>query len=273
MPLAQNGTVKIYYQTFGQGEPVVMLIGLGGSGEAWALQYMALQSEFHCITIDNRGAGQSDKPDEAYSITLFAQDLAAVLNEAGIESAHIMGASMGGLIAQEFFHLYPQRVRSLILTCTGVGAGDPEFVWPTPHVLEVLGEGPPEDNDPSKMERYFSIFYDSSYMKNTPGLVSTIIEKRASSRQQPTYANQRQLEACATHVPNSPRLANIDVPTLIVHGEHDQIWPLENAYYLKRHIPGAKLEIIENAAHMLFTEQTEVFNQRVMAFLKSLAGE
>lgn len=268
MPFASNGNTKIFYQVSGDGPPLIFLIGLGGTGESWVLQTMAMENEFQCITIDNRGAGQSDKPDEPYSVTLFAHDVAAVLDDLGIESAHIMGASMGGLIAQEFYHLFPDRVRSLVLVCTGVGAGDPKFIWPTQHVLEVLAEGPPEDNNHEGMQRYFSIFYDQDYMERTPGLIDSIVKRRETVTQQPEYANKRQLEACATHVPNSPRLANVSVSTLIVHGEHDQIWPIENARYLINNMPNAELKIINRAAHMLFLEQTEEFNQVVLSFLR-----
>lgn len=266
MPFASHQTTNIYYEVHGTGEPLVMLMGLGGNGTAWQLQYQFLKAEFQCIVVDNRGSGRSGMPDEPYSIELFADDLAAVLDDAGIDSAHIMGVSMGGLIAQAFYHQYPQRVRSLILACTGVGAGDPEFVWPHPHVLEVLAEKQPEDNNIEYLKRYAGIFYDEAYIANTPNLLDKLVEKR-SEMPQPDYANKRQLEACFTHIPNSPRLADIHAPTLVMHGEHDQIWPTQNGQYLAEHIPHAQLAIILNAAHMFFIEQPRDFNETVRHFL------
>ncbi len=271
MPFAIHRSTNIYYEVRGKGEPLVMVMGLGGNGTAWELQYRALEAEYQCILVDNRGAGRSDMPDEPYTIELFADDLAAVLDDIGTDSAHIMGASMGGLIAQAFYHQYPQRVRSLILACTGVGAGDPAFIWPQPQVLDVLAEKQPDDNNLDYLKRYASIFYDEAFVANTPNLLNKIVEKRREMPQ-PDYANKRQLEACFTHVPNSPRLANIHTPTLVVHGEHDQIWPTPNAHYLAEHIPHAQLAIIPNAAHMLFIEQPDDFNQAVRRFLQAHAS-
>ncbi len=266
MPFATNNNTKIYYEVRGQGEPLVMLMGLGGNGTAWVMQYQALENDYQCVLIDNRGAGRSDMPDEPYSIELFADDVAAVLGDAGIEAAHIMGASMGGLIAQAFYHQHPKRVRSLILACTGVGAGDPEFIWPEPRVLEVLSEPQPEDNNLDYLKRYASIFYDAQFVENTPNLFERLVEKR-NAMPQPDYANKRQLEACITHTPNSPRLANIHAPTLVIHGENDLVWPLKNAHYLAENIPNAQLAVLPNAAHMLFVEQAVAFNDSVRTFL------
>lgn len=266
MTFAQNQDTKIFYQAHGQGEPLIMIMGLGGTSDAWALQFQVLSAKYRCIALDNRGAGRSDMPDEPYSMETFAADVAAVMDAEGIASAHIMGVSMGGLIAQEFYHQYPERVRSLILGCTGVGAGDPEYIWPEQKILDVLTMEREHSAEPAFVAEYIKIFYDHEFIEKTPNLAEFIIATR-NKMPQPVYANQRQLAACIEHTPNSPRLKDISVPTLILHGENDQIWPLANAQYLADHIPGAEYKVISHSAHMFFVEQPQDYNQAILDFL------
>ena len=126
---------RIYYESHGSGEPLVLVMGLGGHSRTWALQVPAFSKRYRVVTIDNRGAGRSDAPDEPYDMPLFADDVRAVLDELELDRVHLLGASMGGLIAQEFCHRYPERVRSLMLACSGVGASDPANISPEREVM------------------------------------------------------------------------------------------------------------------------------------------
>jgi pimeloyl-ACP methyl ester carboxylesterase len=272
VPYAENDGVQIYYETQGKGTPLVLVIGLGGTVEAWKFQVPAFAEDFQVIALDNRGAGRSDKPDEPYSMKLFAEDLKTVLDDAGIDKAHILGLSMGGLITQEFYHRYPERVLSMILGCTGVGAGDPAYVYPDQNVIRVLNLQKNEGNHYEVARQRAEIFYHPSFMEKVPDLVDRLIQKN-QQLPQPEYAYMRQLEACFLNKEelwNSPRLSKIKVPVLVIHGEDDAIWPLENAEYLAEHIPGAELEIIPQAGHMFFMEKIEEFNEKVIEFLKSV---
>lgn len=263
---------QLYYQVQGEGEPLVLIMGLGGHSQSWALQTRFLAQRYQVITPDNRGAGLSDKPEGPYSMAQFADDLAAVLDAAGVDSAHVLGASMGGLIAQEFYHRYPQRVRSLILTCTGVGPNDPAFVAADADIVAAV-ERPRDDGDPREvLGGMLKAFYHPDYLAAVPDLLerSYALQKLMP---QPEHAYHAQLAACTTHMPNSPRLAQIRVPTLVLHGADDRVWPLANAHYLAEHIPGAQLCLIPRSAHLFMIEKPAEFNAAVAEFLEQQSGE
>src|SRR5262245_25770336 len=116
---APDGT-RIHYERYGRkhNPPLLLLQGLGADARGWFLQTAALARHFNCIVVDNRGVGRSDKPRGPYSLEEMAEDAIAVLDHAGIETAHVMGASMGGVIAQVLGVEYRERVRSLVLSCT-----------------------------------------------------------------------------------------------------------------------------------------------------------
>ncbi len=118
MPFVENQGAKLYWDEQGSGEPVLLIMGLSYPSYMWHRSRPVLANRYRTIAFDNRGVGQSDVPPGAYSIPLMASDAAAVLDAAGVESAHVLGFSMGGMIAQEFALQYPSRVRSLILGCT-----------------------------------------------------------------------------------------------------------------------------------------------------------
>jgi 3-oxoadipate enol-lactonase len=115
MPFVENKSAKLYWDEQGSGEPLLLIMGLSYPSNMWHRSRPILAERFRTIALDNRGVGQSDAPPGVYSIRLMASDAAAVLDAAGIESAHVFGVSMGGMIAQEFALQYPRRVRSLIL--------------------------------------------------------------------------------------------------------------------------------------------------------------
>ncbi|THB72548.1 MAG: alpha/beta hydrolase [Gammaproteobacteria bacterium] len=262
---------EIFYQVHSHiGTPFILIMGLGGSSDGWKFQVEEFQKKYSIITPDNRGAGRSAKPDEPYSMAQFADDIAAIFEQEGIDQAIVMGASMGGLIAQEFYHKHPDKVKSLILCCTGVGAGDPEFIMPDPKVLEVLSTVFPEHEKEQRrfLGEYIDIFYHHSYYARNPGILDWMHHKR-TTKGQPEYANKRQLESCLTHTPNAPRLKEIKAPTLVIHAEDDIIWPLANAIYLADNIEDAELYIMKDAGHMFFVEKPEEFNKAVLNFLES----
>lgn len=129
MTADQSGTVtangiNIYYETHGEGEPLLLIEGLGYSSWMWYKQIPELSKKHRVIVYDNRGVGHTDKPDSEYTIELMADDAASLLSALGVESAHVMGVSMGGYIAQELALRHPEKVRSLILAGTNNGEGN-----------------------------------------------------------------------------------------------------------------------------------------------------
>src|ERR1700732_1968990 len=136
MAFVENQGARIYWDEQGQGAPILLIMGLGYPSAMWHRTRPALSTSFRTIAVDNRGAGQSDVPPGPYSLALMPSDAAAVLDAAGVPSAHVFGVSMGGMIAQEFALQYPGRVQSLILGCTA--AGGPSAKRADPAALEML---------------------------------------------------------------------------------------------------------------------------------------
>ena len=145
MPFANNDGTNIYFDERGQGEPVLLVMGLGWASNMWHRTRPLLAAHFRTIAFDNRGAGRSDVPLGPYAMTTMASDAEAVLDAAKVECAHLVGASMGGMISQEFALQYPKRVRSLVLACTLPGGG--HSVQAEPAAIQMLLErtgGPKE---------------------------------------------------------------------------------------------------------------------------------
>src|SRR2546425_3248297 len=118
MPKVRVNGIQIFYEEAGRGEPLILIMGFGADHLAWAFQVRALAARYRVVTFDNRGAGQSDAPEPPYTIHTMADDTAGLMDALGLESAHVVGASMGGMIAQELALAHPARVRSVHLACT-----------------------------------------------------------------------------------------------------------------------------------------------------------
>src|SRR5258708_29189118 len=131
MAFINNQGAKMYWEEQGEGEPVLLIMGLGYPSDMWYRSRPLLAARYRTIALDNRGVGRSDVPPGPYPIALMASDAAGVLDAGGIESAHVFGVSMGGMIAQKFPMQYPNRVRSLILPCTPAGRPPARSAGPT----------------------------------------------------------------------------------------------------------------------------------------------
>src|SRR5512137_315754 len=136
MPFTDNSGVRIYWEEQGQGDPVLLIMGLGYTLDMWYRTVPVLSRHYRTITFDNRGVGRSDVPAGPYPIPVMAADAAAVMDSAGVTRAHVFGVSMGGMIAQEFALQYPERTRSLILGCTSHGG--PEAVLADAEVITTI---------------------------------------------------------------------------------------------------------------------------------------
>jgi len=138
MPQLRSNGINLYYEEHGSGDPLLLIMGFTVSSVGWHWNIPTFAQEFRTIVFDNRGGGQSDKPDEPYTMTMFADDTAGVLDNLGIDQAHVFGISMGGMIAQEFALRHPQRVKTLVLGCTNCG-GPRTLLSKDLDVLNMLG--------------------------------------------------------------------------------------------------------------------------------------
>jgi len=263
MPFVENEGAKIYWDEQGSGEPLLLIMGLSYPSYMWHRTRPVLAKRFRTIAFDNRGVGQSDVPAGVYPIVLMASDAAAVLDAAGIQSAHVFGVSMGGMIAQELALQYPERVRSLILGCTA--AGGPHAVQAEPAALEVLmrqGMTPEEAK-----EAIIPFIYDADTPRERIDEDMAIRMKWYPTPQ--GYTSQLQgiigWEAYS-------RIAEIKAPTLVLHGETDRLIPVANGRLIAERIPDAKLVLIPRASHIFETDQPDVAIHSILEYLDTQRG-
>jgi 3-oxoadipate enol-lactonase len=264
MAFVENQGARIYWDEQGRGDPVLLIMGLGYPAAMWHRARPALTTRYRTVALDNRGAGRSDTPPGPYSMPLMASDAAAVLDAAGIESAHVIGVSMGGMIAQELVLQYPQRVRSLILGCTAAGGSTAVRAEAAATQMLMMRE---KMSPEQAAEAAVPFIYD----RNTPRerIDEDIAIRRPWFPSPEGYAAQLQgilgWEAYS-------RLGQIVAPTLVIHGESDRLVPPGNARLIAERIPGAKLVMIPRASHLFFTDQEEVANRAIMDFLALHSG-
>ncbi len=267
MAEAQANGINLYYEASGSGEPLIFLPGLGGTTELWFYQLRHFQKNYLTISLDNRGAGRSDKPEGPYSMQIFAKDLHDLLNAIGIDQpVNLVGASMGGLIAQAFVHDYPDRVKRLVLACTGVSAADPHITIASPDVMQRLGN--PGATPEERVKTILDVFYHPEFVRTHPKVRDLYLERKTAA--QPAYAYKAQLMACFDPRPYYEWLKEIAVPTLVIHGRDDIVWPVKNAHTLVEGIgEKGQLAIIDNAAHIFMQEKPEEFNRILETFLQA----
>jgi len=263
MPTVKVKDIQIYYEVHGQGEPLVLIMGLGANANGWDMQTPTFSREFQVVAFDNRGSGRSDKPDSRYSTRLFADDTAGLMDALGIASAHVYGMSMGGLIAQELVLNYPQRVRTLVLGATSCGGQ--EGVDASPETLALMVSvsnlGPEE-----AAEKGLVLLYTDEFIARKREKLIARALAQADLRPSPE-AFARQLQAIIRHR-TYDRLPQIGCPTLIIAGTEDKILPVENSRILAERIPGAELVILPKVGHGYVVECAKEANAIVLDFLR-----
>jgi 3-oxoadipate enol-lactonase len=265
MPFIENQGAKIYWDERSVGEPVLLIMGLGYPSDMWWRTRPLLDSRYRTIVLDNRGAGRSDVPPGPYPIALMAADALAVLDAAGVESAHVFGISMGGMIAQELALQSPLRVRSLILGCTA--AGGPTAVRAEPEVSELLmnrGAMPPEQ----AALAVIPYIYDPDTPRDR---IDDDLAVRLPWLPRPE-GYIAQLQSILGWEAYS-RLPQLKVATLVIHGETDRLVPLGNGELIAARIPGAKLVTLPHASHIFPTDQTAACNHAILEFLAAAAAQ
>lgn len=262
MPFVRLRDIELFYQTLGQGPPLLMLMGLRRNHSWYYRQTPELAQHFTLILPDNRGAGKSGKPDQPYTIAGMAEDTIGLLDALGLRSVHVLGVSMGGCIAQELALSFPQRVDGLVLGCTTCGG---EQALPTPeHIMDWYAD--PGDLSPEEvLRRNLRVYFSDRYLREQGPQVEGFIQM-ALQDQQPLFAFHRQMGAmqgfsCAH------RLPGLASPTLIATGSDDDLIPAENSLILAGLIPDSSLMMFPQGRHCFFIEMASRFNREVISFL------
>jgi 3-oxoadipate enol-lactonase len=258
---AEDG-VRIHYAVNGprSGPPVLLIQGLGADKHGWDLQRLALGCTHRAVAFDNRGSGRSDKPHGTYTLEQMAADAVAVMDAAGIETAHVVGASMGGAISQILALGWPHRVRSLTLTCTSCRNHEwrRELLAGWAKTARERGMGAMTGT----AARW--VIGPRSFRRLMPAI--GWLGPLAFGR--PAHAFGAQVEAIlAADDTMSDRLGDIEVPTLVIVGNQDILTPRGDSEELAELIPTAELVVISGAAHGLMIEHASTYNRVLLDFL------
>jgi pimeloyl-ACP methyl ester carboxylesterase len=262
MPKVRVNGIELHYVEAGAGEPLLLIMGFGGDHLAWAFQVPAFSARYRVISFDNRGAGQSSVPDEPYSTRMMAADAVGLLDALGIERAHVLGASMGGMIAQELALNHPGRVRSLQLHCT--------YARPDGYLLALMDawRGIRSKATPEEWLRTVVLWlFAPVTFAQRPEFIETVIQTGLANPHPFSLTGfLRQGDAVRGH-DALDRLPGLGCPTLVSVAEQDILVPPRFAREVAAAIPKAELRLIEDAAHAYFWERADVFNAMCLDFL------
>ncbi len=263
MERARVNGVEIAYELRGDGQPLVMIHGAQGDQSMFAGMAAAFAGTYRVLTFDQRGSGLSEKPDMPYSIAMLADDTAALMDHLKIASAHIIGVSMGGMIAQEFALRHPDKVRALVLGCTTPGgAKSIRLGGDALNSAYSTKEMTPEERGKALAEAAFT----KGYVAKHPEIIATMIEARRN-RPIDAAAFPHRMKAAMEH-DTYDRLGDIRGPTLVITGKDDALISWENSRLLAQRIKGAEEVILDPAGHCFWLEQPEASKDAIEGFLR-----
>jgi pimeloyl-ACP methyl ester carboxylesterase len=277
MSTATVGTVELYYEEHGSGDPLLLIMGLAADSQAWMFQLPDFAARYRTIAFDNRGVGRSSKPPGPYTIHEMADETVGLLDALSIPRAHVIGVSMGGMIAQELVLRHPDRVRGLVLACT-YPEPDAEVERQREFSLKQFGGTIGTDG---VMQVDISAINPLMFLQQ---LLPTVFNQQFIDRELPKLmqifsgalqwgfsmeAILGQVGAVMSHNATE-RLHQIKSPTLVITGDADRLVPPSGSDILAREIPGAKLVKVPGGSHGFNFETPEIFNREVLGFLETV---
>ena len=264
MGVANIGDVAIVYEEIGQGPPLVLVHGHPFDRSMWRDQVRAFSPHYRVITPDLRGYGETTVIPGTTSLEEFARDIAGLLDHLNVTDIFLGGLSMGGQIVLEFYRLFPERVRALILADTFAQLDDEErrqARYDTADRLMSEGIGAYADEVLPKMIAPRTI-------EEQPEVAARVLSMMRGASPEGAAAA---LRGRAERRDYTPLLPEIGVPTLIIVGSDDEFTPVGDAEFMRERIPNSRLAVIEEAGHMPNVERPREFNRVVEEFLKTLA--
>lgn len=253
MALTKVGDIEISYERAGSGSPLLLIMGMSGTMRHWGEPLLdELRRDFDTIVYDHRDIGESSRTGEPFTIAALAEDAAGLLDALELESAHVMGISMGGMVAQELALAHPERVHTLLLGCTYCGGEGSALAGED--VLRRLAEGMASGDRTRAIRTAWEVNVSEQFAADEDAYARFLA---AGVRYGvPVPVIMEQMRAIAGH-DTSERLADLRPPTLVVHGTVDQMLPVENGRMIAERIPGARLEIFEDVGHLFFWEEPQ----------------
>ena len=260
MPSINTNGITLHYEERGQGEPLILLMGLGAPGSKWADHAAAYEQHFRCFVVDNRGAGESDKPAGPYTTRMLAEDTAGLMRALGIQQARVAGLSMGSAIAQELALAYPHLVRSLVLISSWARC-DRYTQAVFDHFKKARARLSPAD-----FVQLLQLWIAAPpyYEEHEAQMLQD--QANAAEGYMPLDAFAAQCDACGTHQALE-RLVQIRVPALLTVGDADIFTPLRLTAEMHARLPGSAMEVFEGRGHIHHWEDLDRFNALTTRFL------
>lgn len=259
--------VSLHVSTAGAGVPVVMVQGLGYAAWAWRPQVSAVAAVARAMVMDNRGTGESDKPPAPYSIEQMADDVAAVVEDAGTEPAIVVGASMGGYIAMTLTLRHPHLVRALVLVATTTGG--PDAVDVPEDTLTAWRENahlPPDQFARATMPISLAPGWPDDHPAEFEALLAARLEHPT-----PPEAWSAQFDACERFLARGLPPGEIEPPTFVVHGTADRVVPYGNADVVAARIPHARVLTMQGCGHLCWLERPDEVNRLLLDVVSTVA--
>jgi 3-oxoadipate enol-lactonase len=258
VPTVRVGEIELDYErsrpiSDRSGPPLLLIMGMSGTALHWGEPFLELlRRDFDVIAYDHRGVGASTPLEGPITIAQLAEDASGLLTALQLESAHVLGISMGGMVAQELALAHPDQVRTLTLGCTYCGG--PRSVRAHPSVIQGLAAAMMSGDRERALRGGWEICVSQTMVDDAGAYAAflAIAERRAVA----VPVVMAQLQAGVVH-DTSTRLGELTTPTLVIHGTEDQLLPVDNGRQIASLIPGAKLEIFDGVGHMFFWEQPE----------------
>jgi 3-oxoadipate enol-lactonase len=267
MPYATLNGIRVHYEVYGAGDPVLLINGLGGPAVSWLYQVRDLSRRYRVVTFDNRGVGETDLPEEAaYPTGQLAEDARALLDHLAIERAHVVGASMGGTIAMELAIRHPRRVRSLGLLCTWA-RGDGRFL----HAVESWMQTAPMLTVEDRFRHVIMPWVYTAEILGDRAAVEDLV-KRAMAYPFPTRPAALERQGGGLLEWNGSRLKelrHLRMPALVLVGRDDILTPPAFSRELARLIPRARLRVLPGG-HAFFIEEADRLNRALLRFLSGI---
>jgi 3-oxoadipate enol-lactonase len=251
MSVIDVGEIQLDYERSGAGPPLLMIMGMSGTALSWGKPLLEdLRGDFDVIAYDHRGVGASSRLEGPISIRAMAEDAAGLLDALELDSAHVFGISMGGMIAQELALARPERIRTLTLGCTYCGG--PNAVRGDEVAYRRIVEARRSGDREAAVRASWELNVSPAFAANEQEYEAFVARSMRRAVALPVIAEQAR--AIAAH-DTSTRLGAIELPTLVVHGSVDQLLPLPNGLQVAELIPGARLDVLDGAGHMFFVER------------------
>jgi pimeloyl-ACP methyl ester carboxylesterase len=264
--MANVNGINIDYKVEGQGEPLIMINGAGATKSAWRSQTRLFKKYYRAITFDNRGVGKSDKPAGPYTFRTMADDAIGLMDHLRIEKAHVLGVSMGGMIAQELAINHPERVNKLVLACT-FARKDETSGWSS-EFDKAIESYAKSSRDKASQRRLIGAIMDLQINKRSYRIFVLPLMKIAMRFMPFGTGVEAQFEAVGAH-DAADRLGTIKASTLVLAGTEDKLIKPISSEVIASLVPGAKLVKVPGGGHSFPIEMSGEFNKEVLNFLKN----